>query len=447
MAANEFQSLIDTHDDPFVVINEHFEIVAVNRAFEQAYRTDRQELTGRHCYEVTHGLTSPCFEHGEDCPHRRVFEAIESHGVVHTHFDASARVHLVRISAYPIHASNGELLLGERYHELSVRDRQCDYTRQMVGRSPAFTNLVKDLELAARTDSPVLIHGETGTGKELAAAFIHAHSDRREKPFITLDCTVLTEALFESEVFGHERGAFTGSVGEKKGLFELAHSGSLFLDEVGELPLFIQSKLLRVLETGQFRRVGGRESRQADARIVCATNRDLRGSNDFRRDLFYRIACLTIEVPPLRARREDIPVLAQNLLQCIGHADRRKYTLTADAVRRLQSYHFPGNIRELRNILAVGALRSTTGTVDGEMLGEVIGSAQRPIDAGGPSRSGEAPTAVAQSGSTLAEREAAQIDRALREFGGNRRVTAAVLGISERTLYRRIKRYGLDVQQ
>ncbi len=245
----------------------------------------------------------------------------------------------------------------------------------MVGKTPAFTACMDQLKMVAAAQAPVLLQGETGTGKELAANYIHHNSPRSGQPFLTVDCTVLTESLFESEVFGHVRGAFTGSVGERIGLFEQADGGTLFLDEVGELPMSQQAKLLRVLESGQYRRVGGRSNRKADVRIVCATNRHLWDhvkAGRFREDLYYRIACLAVRLPPLRERIDDIQLLAPNLLEPISSAMSRHYSLTDDALERLKQYDYPGNVRELRNILSIAATHSKSGEIDAVAIDEVM---------------------------------------------------------------------------
>jgi DNA-binding NtrC family response regulator len=341
--------------------------------------------------------------------------------------------------------------------------------------------------VAARTDAPVLLIGETGTGKELAAHFIHRYSRCRDKPFVALDCTVVTEALFESEVFGHERGAFTGSVGAKKGLFEAADGGTLFVDEIGEATPAMQAKLLRVLETGQFRRLGGNKTLHVNARVVCATNRDLWEevkAGRFREDLYYRIACFRVRIPPLRERLDDIPVLAESLLQRLSETANRSFRLTREALEYLAQHDFPGNVRELRNMLQVAVAHSThspSGMITRERLEGVahnrppatLGSAPRgPTPA--PSSVADATTssvaawaygAVAPSPQrggmwmgppgpssahtpSLHDLEARHIADLLKRFEGNRRRVAESLGISERTLYRKLSRYNLkDLQE
>jgi transcriptional regulator with GAF, ATPase, and Fis domain len=324
----------------------------------------------------------------------------------------------------------------------------------MVGQSPEFLRTLEQLKLAAAADAPVLLEGETGTGKDLAAKFIHQHSDRRDKPFLTLDCTVLTESLFEAEVFGHERGAFTGSVGDKEGLFELVDGGTLFLDEIGELPAQLQAKLLRVLETGEYRRVGGRKTLHTNARIICATNRNLGSdveSKTFREDLYYRVACLHVRVPALRERLQDIPLIADVLLDRISASIGQKYLLSPEAVFQLQAYQYPGNIRELRNILSVAAAHCTGITIDAKDIVTVISCMKsrrwtdcepdndKLTDTVRESSSGEDPETLC----TLEDLESQHIAELLKQCHGNRRQAAAALGVSERTMYRKLKRYGL----
>ncbi|HSS66630.1 MAG TPA: sigma 54-interacting transcriptional regulator, partial [Gammaproteobacteria bacterium] len=363
MATIELQSFVDGQEHPFLVIDKDFRIVAVNPAFERAYGTKREHLAGRHCYEVSHHNSRPCYELGEDCPlrHMKWNEGPRPYSCLHVHNDDHGRAHYVRLKAYPLKGADGHLYMGEAVHDISVQDAGSAGGIRMVGRSRAFLEALEQLRVAAECDAPVLLTGETGTGKELAAGFIHHQSSRRSGPFVTLDCTALTENLFESEVFGHERGAFTGSIEKRKGLFELADGGTLFLDEIGELSPATQAKLLRVLESGAFRRVGGRRVLHANVRAICATNRDVTEcveNGRFRADLYYRIACLSVRMPSLRERLEDIPELAAAILDDLNRTSSRTYALGSDALELLQSYDYPGNVRELRNILFASAAHS-----------------------------------------------------------------------------------------
>ena len=473
----DLQSVVDTHEQPFVIIDRDFTIVAVNRAYEQAYGSTRENMIGQHCYQVSHQNDKPCFELGEDCPHQTLYQTGKSCSCMHIHYDPDGCAHQVRINAYPLRDSAGELYLGEAVQDLSEPGVRSSDRIRMVGQSPIFLRMLEQLKLAAAADAPILLQGETGTGKDLAANFIHQHSSRCNKPFLTLDCTVLTESLFEAEVFGHERGAFTGSVGEKQGLFEVVNGGTLFLDEIGEMPAQLQAKLLRVLETGEYRRVGGHKTLHTNARIICATNHNLGSdieSKDFREDLYYRIACLHIQMPSLRERLQDVPVLAETLLEGISQSTGRRYQLSANSVMELQTYHYPGNIRELRNILSVAAAQVTDGRLDAKNIAEVvrcmksrrrasikrrasdlgIAESRSPEDAAQKRRTSDfqtdaapepkkAPAPSPTDEHTLQTMEAQHIVQLLKLHQGNRREVAAALGISERTMYRKLKRYGL----
>ena len=233
----ELQSLVDTHEQPFVVIDRDYRIVAINRAYEKNFGVPRDRAVGMPCYKVSHGSDAPCHESGEDCPHVNLFEIGKTDSCLHVHYDGNNRMCQVRVSAFPLRGSDGELYMGELIQQLSGPEERRINGRRMVGQTPPFLACLDQLKMVAAAQAPVLLQGETGTGKELAAHFIHSHSERRDKPFLTVDCTVLTENLFETEVFGHVRGSFTGSVEDRIGLYEQADGGTLFLDEVGELPL------------------------------------------------------------------------------------------------------------------------------------------------------------------------------------------------------------------
>jgi two-component system response regulator AtoC len=460
-AAFDLQSLVDSHEHPFVVIDRDYHVVAVNKAYEKLYGAGREYAVGQCCFKISHDNDAPCCRSGEDCPHEKLFKSGMQSSCIHFHYDEQHRMHQVRVTAYPLRDSSGELFMGELIEPLSSLDgEKRDYSR-MVGQARTFTACMEQLKLVAAAAAPVLLQGETGTGKELAASFIHNQSPRREKPFLTVDCTSLTDTLFEAEVFGHARGAFTGSVGEKVGLFEQADGGTLFLDEVGELPMNQQAKLLRILETGQYRRVGGRGTRKVDVRVICATNRHLWENvqvASFREDLYYRIACLTVRLPSLRERLEDIPMLAASLLEPVSHTMKRRFALAPEAIERLKAYHYPGNVRELRNILYVAATHSPRELINASVIETVISQMARnqaldkpsetvitsPPPQLSPSPTGSSQIPAGGNGAvSLGEFEARHIQGLLGRYAGNRRRVAADLGISERTLYRKLKKYQL----
>jgi two-component system response regulator AtoC len=389
---------------------------------------------------------------GEECPKQYIQETGKPHTClhVHTHYDQGRHVHQVRVKGFPLHFGQGSTYYGELFEELAVQpegdgDRHC-----MVGSSKPFLGSLEAMKVAARSDAPVLIQGETGTGKELAAHFVHRNSSRATRPFLTLDCTVLTKALAESELFGHVRGAFTGSVGERQGLFKLAHGGTLFLDEIGELPKSLQSKLLRVLETGEFRRVGSDRPEQTDVRVICATNRNLAlevQHGRFREDLYYRLACLTVSLPSLRQRRGDIRALAELMLQRCMRPGEPLMTLSDGALKALAAHDYPGNVRELRNILQAVAARADGTRITRAQIEETL-AGQPVITATATSASMVAAQQDPQPaspgrGESLEDVERTHLQRLLNVHYGDLNAVASALGVSLRTVYRKLNRYGL----
>jgi len=290
----------------------------------------------------------------------------------------------------------------------------------------------------AATETSVLLLGETGTGKEMVARLVHEGSRRASAPFVAVDCSGLTETLFESEMFGHEKGAFTGATVRKLGLVEAASGGTLFLDEVGDIPLAQQVKLLRLIESGAYRRVGGVSPLRADFRLVAATHRDLKQmvlDGKFRSDLYYRISAYPVQVPTLRERREDILLLADTLLSRL-HPGRR--FLIGEAARRaLVAYDYPGNVRELRNIVERASLLADGDRIELDHLPPEVAAPQSPT---GVPAAGADGTPV---GGTLQTAERDAIAHALSRHTGSRRELATSLGLSERTLYRKLRSFGL----
>lgn len=316
-----------------------------------------------------------------------------------------------------------------------------------IYKSAAMQAIVAQAEAAARLDSTILITGESGTGKDVLMRFIHARSARSESPIITINCGALPEALFESEFFGHERGAFTGASNLKRGLLEAADGSTLFLDEVGEMPQQMQVKLLQFLEQGRFRRVGSTRDQSADVRVVAATNRNLPEDvreGRFRADLFYRLNVVALHVAPLRERAEDIPELIDYFLEIYRQRfNRPKLDLSAEARRRLEAFSWPGNVRELRNSLERTAALSTDDEIEAE---QVLPPSSGAGGVGGQGSSGNladqgGTDASMQPPSTLDELERQHILRVLAETNGNRERAAAILGISARTLYRKLREY------
>jgi DNA-binding NtrC family response regulator len=322
----------------------------------------------------------------------------------------------------------------------AVRPSAAEDSAALVYRSRSMEGLALLAETAARSDSTVVITGESGTGKDVLARFIHAHSSRAESPMIAVNCAALPESLFESEFFGHERGAFTGATSTKRGLIEAADSSTLFLDEVGEMPPQTQVKLLRFLEEGRFRRVGATRDRAADVRVIAATNRNLAedvAAGRFRADLFYRLNVISLHVPPLRQRREDVPALVEHFLTLYrDRFNRPALALTDEALERLSTYGWPGNVRELRNALERAAALTQGDQIEAEHVLPAAASRATPRDEAAPSADGQGGAPV-----TLEELERQHILRVLEQTGGNRERAASILGISARTLYRKLREY------
>lgn len=314
-----------------------------------------------------------------------------------------------------------------------------------IGRSAVMQDLFDSIRRLAPHVRTVLITGETGTGKELVARAFQRVGPRRQNRFVTVNCSAVVDTLFESELFGHQRGSFTGAIETKVGVFEHADAGTLFLDEVGELPPSVQPKLLRAVEYGEVQRVGSLETRHVDVRVIAATNRDLRAESAagrFRSDLYFRLSVLEIHLPPLRDRREDIPLLtAAFVRECASRLQRPLTGMTTAAERALQESHWPGNIRELRNVIERACLL-TEAKILGER--EVRLAMSRGARPSSPMESAPLPAGdVLTTSNSLSSAQRVQIDRVLRQAGGNKTEAARLLGISRRSLYRWLERLDL----
>jgi DNA-binding NtrC family response regulator len=306
----------------------------------------------------------------------------------------------------------------------------------IVGRTAAMLAVYKQIAYASDSTAPVLVQGESGTGKELVAQAIHAHSTRAGRAFVAINCGAVTETLLESELFGHVRGAFTGAVADRKGVFEQAHGGTVFLDEIGDMPPAMQVKLLRVLQDGEIRPVGGSRAVNTDARVVAATNVDLDravAEQRFRQDLFYRLSVIVIRIPPLRERREDIPLLIEQFVRNATTRSGRHAVISPEAVVALTSYRWPGNVRELENTIERLVVFSR-GRIELADLPEAVLAA--------PSLEER----MIQDLPTLDELERRYLVHVLDAVGGNRSRAAEALGIDRRTLYRMAERLGVALK-
>ena len=303
--------------------------------------------------------------------------------------------------------------------------RQCSATRIITG-SPNMLEVLETINKFAGPEMPVLICGESGTGKELAARALHEASGRAEGPFIAINCGAIPENMLESELFGHEKGAFTGAAGRKRGLLELADNGTIFFDEIGEMPLLLQVKLLRAIETRSFMRLGAEKDISVNVRFVSATNRDLKSrvtNGEFRQDLYYRISTLIIDIPPLRQRKEDIPLLVTHFIRSMPEFKNRRFD--DDALLTLYGYSWPGNVRELQNVVYRALLLSGKNVIGkedlpGDLVVEKDGSSKRMEDI-----------------------ERTHILMVLEDVGGHKGKAAEILGIDPKTLYRKLLNYGI----
>ena len=357
-------------------------------------------------------------------------------------FRSADLAHQVERVREAVHERLKELERRERH--VAKRERELDLLRERVARHAASKHFVAGsaamqevLELAGRVaplDTTVLVYGESGTGKEFIVRLIHDQSPRAAGPFISINCAALTETLLESELFGHVRGAFTGAVRDKPGLFEVAANGTLFLDEIGEVAPTVQAKLLRALQEREIRRVGAERNISVNARVVAATNRDLRAAVEagtFREDLYFRLGAFVITVPPLRERREDIPPLVHGFLRRAASRMKKDVdSVSADAMTALMNYSWPGNVRELEHAIERAVIVARGASIKVRELPPEVLRKTRPR--------------ASDDNLDLKDKERVMIERALERYRGNRRQAAAALKISTVTLWRKMKHYGIE---
>jgi transcriptional regulator with PAS, ATPase and Fis domain len=433
------EQVINILPDPFVVIDRNYKIIAANRNYLKHYgHTHPGEVVGRFCYEVSHHVDSPCSQHGEHCPLETVFETGQPTQVMHIHYHDGEEEH-VQLHSNPLFDDEGKVMyVGEYIYPVHKPSEQ---NTILIGRSRPMLRLTSLLQRVAPTQTSVLLLGESGVGKERVAEYLHQYSPRSDMPFVIVDCGTLGENLIESELFGHEKGAFTGANSMKKGLFEVADGGTLFIDEIGELPLSLQTKLLRVLESGTIRRLGGTGYIKVNVRVIAATNKNLREMADrgtFRQDLYYRLSAFPVNIPSLRERPDDIPALAEHFLLHMEEGDRF-VPLSPELIEALLSYDYPGNVRELRNIIERAAILAF-----GEELlrPEHIVFENEATQVAEPS---VAHTELIAGNNKLIRRRHGRLSedaviRALEQTDGHRANAAQLLGVSERTLYRYVQR-------
>ena len=445
------KEIINTMNDGVMLISPDGVILMANRALEEITGYGRQELIG-----------SPC-----SLFHCDVCEAVRSEGKKHwcELFDIGhargkscflmrrdgSYVHVLKNASLLKDAAGKVLGAVETVTDISEIDKREERIQQlsrlldenasfhgMLGRSSAMQKVFEIIQKVAQSDAPVIIFGETGTGKELVAHAIHALGKRRDGPYIQLNCAALNEALLESELFGHVKGAFTGAYSHREGRFEAANGGDIFLDEIGDVPLSIQVKLLRTLETKEFERVGDHRPIKIDVRIITATNRDLErlvSEGRFREDFFFRINVIPIHLPPLRERLEDLPLLVEHFLRQLHARSGKEISgLSAAAMELFMNHHWPGNVRELRSILEYAFVTAEKGLIHPEHL---------PVQLKQPrvGRKGED-----QSRQPFLPDEKTALIDALAKCRGNQSHAARLLGVNRVTVWHRIKKYGIDIR-
>ena len=445
-----WKTIVDTLQDGLMVFDPMGNILAMNPAAEILTGYSADELVGKNCRTLNcTGCELFGRGPGEDWCGLYVKGNVKAKKCLISRKDRRA-LHVVK-NASVLRDSDGHMIGAvETFTDISeiVRQQQeiltlrksCrleDEHHGLLGESPPMQRLFELIENVAQTDAPVLIHGESGTGKELVARAIHEESPRKDKPFIKVNCAALNENLLESELFGHEKGSYTGADRTRIGRFEAAHEGTIFLDEIGDIPLATQVKLLRVLEEREIERVGDHKPIPVDVRIITATNKDLEAQiarDLFREDLFFRINVFPLNCPSLFERRDDIPIIVQHFIEHNAAKNGKKMIgLTPEAMETLLNYSWPGNVRELRNAIEYAFVLCRGNWIDKEHLPQKITANHK------------RPNAKSRKNSPSWEEERKKLIHALRQVGGNQSEAARLLGVSRVTVWKRIKKYGINL--
>jgi PAS domain S-box-containing protein len=449
-----WRRVIDTMSEALMIISKKGVILSVNSSFEEmtGYRAD--EAVGRKCtllecnaceMIINRDNSGWCklFEPNHKGVRRCRCEIVKKDG---------ATLPALK-NASVLYDETGDLIGAVEtltdISEIDRLDRRVEFLSQqldetdgycgLIGLSSTMKKVYGIIDKAAQSDAPVIILGESGTGKELVAQAIHERGNRREGPFVQVNCAAFNESLLESELFGHVKGSFTGAMRDRKGRFETAHGGDLFLDEIGDIPLSIQVKLLRALETKQFEHVGDDRSISVDVRIITATNQnliELISQNRFREDLYFRINVLPIQLPPLRHRKEDIPLLVETFMRRLNKkTEKNVSSVSREAINALMEYHWPGNVRELRSVLHYAYTIAEKGPIDCSHLPSQFMCAAK-VDNHQVSNLG-----------VKEEREKKELVEALAQTNGNQTRAAAILGVNRVTVWNRLRKYGIDIKR
>ncbi|MFT6100125.1 MAG: transcriptional regulator with PAS, ATPase and Fis domain [Arenicella sp.] len=423
--------MLQAYEVPAILVSSDYEILASNRVYAEKF--GEVEFADRpKCFAVSHGYNKPCDQSGEDCPLLAAKISHRKEKVLHIHQTPNGREH-VDVEMIPIFDADNNLSYFVELLRPVPLASGTSSMQKMIGASPAFEEMLRKASLVAKTDANVLLLGESGTGKELASQSIHLASKRSDKLMVALECAGLSDALIESELFGHIKGSFTGANANKIGLVEQADGGTLFLDEIGDVPIETQVKLLRLIESKTFRRVGSTEVRTSNFRLICATNKDLRklvDSGEFRHDLYYRINVFPIHTPSLRARRGDIALLANHFIKTVE--TESDLHITQSAITLLEQQEFRGNIRELFNILNRAIILAQSNVIDERLIRECF---EIDLNDGNLINSNEGMQNITPPLSQLESNYFADL---LKKHNGDKALTASAAGISLRTLYRKL---------
>ncbi len=437
---NKLEAIFNSRSEGTFTIDNDWTITSFNRSAEKISGHSRMEAIGKKCWELF--CSDLCHNNCHMEATMKGKEVSPDRELCILHKDGH-RVP-VRVNSAPLFNADGECIGGvETFSDISELKNLANHLKErysfenLIGRSKSMQKIYALLKNVAQSDTTVLITGESGTGKELVARALHLNCARRSKPFMALNCSAFVESLLESELFGHEKGSFTGATRTRAGHFELANKGTLFLDEIGDLSPAVQVKLLRVLETKQFERVGGSKPIQMDVRILAATNKSLYEEvkkGRFREDLYYRLNVINIHMPPLRERMDDLPLLVDHFLHKFSQKFNKEINdISSKAYRTLMDYHWPGNIRELENVLEHAFVMCHEISIQSEHLPEwLMVKNQTNLEA-----------SVKDRENPLENAESSMIQQTLLQFNNNRARTAEALNIDKSTLWRKMRKYGL----
>ena len=430
-----------------VLIDSNKKILAINEYMRQTFGVKQAEITDLNLGEILKCLNEieapgSCMK-GEKCSNCLIMNialsTIETGNINRDQFDVTLKIgkdkehKILKITSAPVILEKNQyaLIILEDVTELTfLRNRLKNYqsASAFLGNNPAIEELREKINILASVDVPVMIQGESGTGKELVANAIHSEGHRADKPFIAVNCGAIPETLLESELFGHVKGSFTGAIRDKKGRFELADGGTIFLDEIGDISPAMQVKLLRILQEGAFERVGGEETIHVDVRIISATNKNIKREIEagrFREDLYYRLCVVPIFIPPLRERRDDIPLLAESILKESAHQLKKNVTkISPEAMQSLLRHSWPGNVRELQNAIQYAIVHAQSDTILPRHLPPTIFDTHA------------ADFQLIRSSSRRKKLTASAVENALRKSNGNKAKAAKLLGVGRATLYR-----------